>query len=57
MKSKRDQLFKKCHDYIKTQLRAPPLNDVISWGRKLKLSSKESRGISDSLKIRAQLGM
>lgn len=56
MKTKRDQLIKKCHDYIKTYLRAPPQQIVLRWGQKLKLSSKESREISDGLKIRAQLG-
>lgn len=50
------QLKRKCDNYIKMTLRAPPLSMVTRWGRQFKLTTKEIMQVSDSIVLRRQLG-
>jgi hypothetical protein len=47
---------KKCHQFIKNNLRAPSSHLVSTWGKKLKLTDEEIKTINSKLLIRHQLG-
>jgi len=47
---------KKCYNFIKNNLRAPPIPLVKKWGTKMGLSPQETASVNDRLLIRHQLG-
>ncbi len=49
-------LQRKCDRYVKDQLRPPPPRLIARWGKKLGMTPKECRDVSDNLLLRGQLG-
>lgn len=49
-------LEKRCIEFIRQNLRAPPISLVQQWGRKLKLPPRDIQDINSRIILRGQLG-
>ena len=48
-------LERKCRDFMKSNLRAPPWRLVLTWGNQLKLSRETIKDVSEKLALRHAL--
>ncbi len=51
------KLEKKCNEYIRNRLRAPPIPLVKKWGRQLKMKSADIDKISGEIALRHKIGI